>query len=493
MIRGSISGCAAAVSVLLAFSLSNVALGEDRGLASSQGDPFWQEVWRVILLKDYNTRIVVFGVTVLGGAAGLVGCYTLLRKRALMGDAISHATFPGLCLAFMFANYLGWDGKSLPILLTGATISGVLGVLCILLIRNFTRLKEDTAMGAILSVFFGAGIALSGLVQNIRSGNKAGLEGFIYGKTASMGSQDAMLIAMVAGICFVGCIILYKELKLLCFDDQFAGSRGFPVPLLDLALMAMVIVVTTVGLQAVGLILIIALMVIPAAAARFWTQRLWSMLVVSGILGLTSGMLGAQISAIFPRLPSGATIVLVCSLIFGVSLFLGSDRGLLVRYLRRVRLNRSVGREHLLRALYEILEVAGNLRIDRSATTAAVSIEQLLSKRSWNQSQLSAEIRRAEIEGLVIDKKEGVGLTAEGLEEAARLTRQHRLWEIYLIRHADVATGVVDREADAIEHVLEPEIIAELEAVLVDEETRVPVSPHGLGQVPSPSSHGEGK
>lgn len=176
-----------------------------------------------------------------------------------MGDAISHATLPGIAMAFILANFFGWNSKSLPLLLCGATVTGLLGVGVILVLRNLTRLKEDTALGVVLSVFFGAGIALLGVIQQMPSGHAAGLESFVFGKTASMGAADAKLIAAAALLCLAVCGLLYKELKLLCFDEAFAGSRGFPVVALDLALMSTVVIISIVGLQAVGLILMVAI------------------------------------------------------------------------------------------------------------------------------------------------------------------------------------------------------------------------------------------
>lgn len=440
-----------------------------------------REQWRrVVFLQDYNTRIVIFGTTLLGCAGGLVGSFTLLRKRALMGDALSHATLPGIALAFIIATKLGMDGKSLGVLLCGATLTGLLGIALILLIRNLTRLKEDTALCAVLSVFFGAGVALLGIVQQFQEGHAAGLESFIYGKTASMGIADTQLIAGAAAICIVTCLALFKELKLLCFDDIFASSRGFPVTILDITLMALVVIVTIVGLQAVGLILMIALLVIPAAAARFWTESLWKMFVTSGSLGALGGCVGSGLSALFSKLPSGAMIVLVCTAFFVISLVFGSSRGLLARYQRRWSLNRSVDRQHLLRAIYEITERRRRPG-DRSVKVKEpISVEELLPKRSWSRLRLYREIHRSQREEYIECVGDEIRLTKRGLIEAARLTRQHRLWELYLITHADIAPGRVDRDADAIEHVLEPEIVAELEEILKRENAAIPESPHSL-------------
>lgn len=436
--------------------------------------PTWEQWQRVVLLQDYNTRIVVLGTAVLGCAAGIVGCFTLLRKRALMGDAISHATLPGIVLAFMFAVAVGKDEKALPLLLAGATATGLLGVVVILGLRKLTRLKEDTALGIVLSVFFGAGVALLGIAQRMPGGNAAGLESFIFGKTASMIASDVQLISAAAAACIIACLLLYKEFKLLCFDASFAGSRGFPVVVLDLALMSAVVVVSIVGLQAVGLILVVALLIIPAAAARFWTEKLWRMLLIAATLGTLGGVVGAAASALFPKLPSGAMIVLACAGFFLISLVFGTARGLLIRTIRRVRLNRSVARQHLLRAIFELRE---GVAADSSRT---VSLDELFPKRSWTMSELKRAVSLAAGDELVTQLGDKVRLTKKGRVEAERLTREHRLWELYLITEADVAPSRVDREADRIEHVLEPEVVAELEAMLVGGHRGLPASPHDL-------------
>lgn len=446
-------------SLLLAESLT------DRSISL----PTWEQVTALVLLRDYNTRVVVFGTALLGAASGIVGSFTLLRKRALTGDALSHATLPGIAIAFMVGVWLGGDGKSMPQLLAGATISGLLGVGCIVVLRRGTRLKEDTALGIVLSVFFGAGIALLGITQQYESGDPAGLEGFVLGKAASMRSVDAWMIGGVASLCLIACGLFYKELRLLCFDDAFAGSRGYPVLLLDLVLMATVVGTTIVGLRAVGLVLMIALLIIPAAAARFWTDGLWQMILIAALIGAVGAIVGAGSSALLPRLPSGAMIVLSCSVLFMASLVFGKNRGVVVRLWRRLKLNATVDRHHLLRSLFEFSEGGEDTLVAR---------QRLLEERSWIGLRLLRCIRACEADGLVIAVGDHLKLTQKGWVEAKRLTREHRLWELYLIAHADIAPARVDRAADRIEHVLEPEVIAELESLLEQQELSVPSNPH---------------
>lgn len=442
--------------------------------------PEWSEWKRLLLLQDYNTRVVMLGTGLLGMAAGMVGCFTLLRRRALMGDALSHATLPGVGLAFLMAPYLGLDGKSLPVLLTGATLSGIVGVVSISYVRSMTRLKEDAALGIVLSVFFGAGIAILTVVQQLPAYHAAGLESFIYGKTASINSSDARLIALSGLFSVVLVALLFKELTLLCFDEGFAGSRGYPVRVLDLLLMTLVVIVTIIGLQAVGLVLMIALLVIPAAAARFWTHNLTRMTLISSAIGGVGGIIGSAMSGLFEKLPSGPMIVITCSSLFFFSMLFGRERGVLVRIARRWELNRSVDRQHLLRGMFELLEARSrNVR----TTGITVTFSELLAMRTWSSFRLLRQIQRCRHEGLVVRNRDAsLSLTDEGLAEAARLVHEHRLWEIYLITHADVAPGRVDQAADAIEHVLEPELIAQLEQLLAQERTQdgVVASPHPL-------------
>ena len=465
-----------------AVSAPAMAQQGDRSITDNSVEfPGWNAIWNVLTLRDYNTRVVVFGTAALGVAAGMIGTFMLLRKRALLGDALSHATLPGLGLAFIIMAQAGGSGKSLPGLLVGATISGLIGVGCILLIRSYTRIKEDAALGIVLSVFFGLGVAILGVIQNMGTGSAAGLESFIYGKTASMLRADALVIAATAVLVALSCAILFKEFSLLCFDQGYARTQGWPVMGLDLVMMTFVTAVTVIGLQAVGLILVIALLIIPPAAARFWTERLSVMFFLSAAIGGISGMFGAAVSALVPRMPAGAIIVVTASGVFLISLLFGTARGVLARVAERVGLNRRVARQHLLRGIYELVEDGGEEALEQKS----VPLEMLLRERSWTLAQLRRLLGRYERDGLVIRRDGRIGLTSAGLSEARRLVRNHRLWEIYLITHADIAPSHVDRDADTLEHVLGREMVAKLEGLLAHQDVpqAVPVSPHTLGAV----------
>jgi len=306
-----------------------------------------QDLWRLLSLADSNTRTVLLGTALLGLACGVVGALGVLRRRALAGDAVAHAALPGVCLAWLVIGE-----RSFVLLLVGALLSGLAGMLCVSWIRSATRVREDAAIGLVLAVFFGLGVVLSRIIQNQPGGNRAGLDGFILGKAAGMVHADVLTIAAV-GLASLGAVVLLRRaFAVLCFDPAYGASLGWPVGLLDLGLLTLICVCAVVGLPAVGVVLMVALLVIPGAAARFWSDRFGTTLVAAAIIGVLSATLGTALSATLPSppgaltrgWPTGPMITLAATLCFALSLLLGPRSGLLVRW-RRSR--PSAGVEHL--------------------------------------------------------------------------------------------------------------------------------------------------
>lgn len=445
--------------------------------------PTQEKLWRTVSLADYNTRVVFGGVTALGAAGGLVGTFLLLRKRSLLSDTVSHCTLPGIAIAFLVSEALGFKDRSLPLLLVGAATTGILGMAAVATIRARSHLKDDAALAIVLSVFFGLGIALMVVIQQLPTGNAAGLSHFIYGKAASMTAGDARLILYASlAIAFV-CGALFKEFKMLCFDAAFAQAQGWPTIALDLALMGLVVAVTVIGLQAVGLLLVVALLIIPAAAARFWSHRLGITLLLATGIGALSGLVGVIASALFPRLPAGAVIVLAAVFCFAVSFVFGAERGLFRYWLVQRRVERSVARQHLLRAVYEWCERSPRPEGPEPAQLLdrPVPLEALRTDNHWPEPRLRSLLKLGRSDGLLSTDPGGnrAHLTARGKIEARRATRNHRLWETYLLRYADVAPQHIHHNADQIEHVIDPIIVNELEELLAgqDDLLLVPADP----------------
>lgn len=442
---------------------------ESGGRASHAGSFEWPEssqVRRVLLLQDYNTRVVFAGTSALGAAGGLVGAFLLLRKRSLLSDTVSHCTLPGIAIAFLLGERFGISGRSLPWLLLGAAVTGILGMLTVAWIRARSRVKDDAALAIVLSVFFGFGVALMVIIQQLPTGNSAGLGHYIYGKAASMTAGDARLILYASLVVALVCGVFFKELKLLCFDADYARTQGWPAFGLDVLLMGLVVCVTVIGLQAVGLLLVVALMIIPAAAARFWSDRLGVTVILAAFLGALSGLVGVAASALLPRLPAGAVIVLAAVLWFSISMIFGLRRGVLIRWLEQRDVSRRVARQHLLRAVYEWCEAPGNS--EQANLDQPVPVEPLRKSNHWTARQMRRLLRLGCAENL-IDWSPGapaLHLNARGKMEARRVTRNHRLWETYLLHYADVAPQHIHHNADQIEHVIDPIVVNELEELL---------------------------
>lgn len=476
-----------ALKTLIALPIIFCVMVSDSSVAGGLSEslvewPTWQELFRVLTFQDYNTRVVIIGATLLGLAAGLVGTFLLLRKRALLSDTISHATLPGIAIAFIIMTLTLEDGKNLLGLITGASVFSVIGTTAVMVIQKYTRLKDDAALGIVLSVFFGFGIALMGIATRMSTGNAAGLSSFIYGKTASMLFFDAMLIAMAALGAIIFCVLFFKEFALICFDAEYGATQGWPVNRLDFLMMALVVVVTVIGLQAVGLILVVALLIIPAASARFWTYSLRNMLWLSGLFGALSGLFGSGFSALMANLPAGAVIVLTASAIFLFSMIFGSSRGILRLLSDRMRLKRRIMKENLLRDLYERHEIEIQSQPTKQNVAELIDVGDLIHQRAWSSRGLRRTIGRLRASKHIIeDTDRRIGFTKLGVAAAKEVVRKHRLWEAYLISHADVATGMVDLSADRIEHVLDEEIIRQLEALFPHVSPKeLPHSPHKL-------------
>jgi len=281
-------------------------------------------------LLPYNTLVVAGGVAAVGCAAGVVGTLGVLRRRALVGDAAAHATLVGVALTLLVTGQ-----RSLGMLLAGGLVSAIVALGLLVLIRRFTRTRDDAATAIVLSVSFGLGIVLiSGMVARGVPGS-GGLERFLLGHTAALTAGDAILLGVVSLVAVLVVVVGLKEATLVAFDPAFAAAAGWPATAIDLGLVALVAVMVVVGLPAAGAVLVTALVVIPPVAARQWTERIVPMLVLAGGIGLASGLAGVAISSVAPRLPTGPVVVLVAAGCFAFSLLLAPRRGLLARWRRR--------------------------------------------------------------------------------------------------------------------------------------------------------------
>lgn len=443
---------------------------------------------------SYTLQIVLVGTALLGGVSGVVGSFAVLRRRALLGDVLAHSALPGICLAFLALQWMaarGWGveaGLSFWPMLLGALGTGLLAASTMTLITSTTRTKADAAIGIVLSTFFGIGVVLSSRIQRLQGGaSPAGLEGYLYGNAAALNRGDVLGIAAVSAVVLIVVMALYKEFQLTSFDAEFASAQGWPTKRLDLLLMGLVAVTTVAGLPAVGVVLMAALLITPAAAARFWCDRLTPMLALAGAFGALSGVLGTLLShAGFG--PPGPLVVLVAAAFFVASILVAPSRGVVAQAVRQWRLRQAFQEHHLLRALYELGESQPEPRPWLTPPEVAAA-------RDWTPAQVQRAASRAVQRGVVERSGAQLRLSPSGLEEARDITRSHRMWELFWLQRDSSDWRDADRAADAIEHLLSPQAVEELaEQLGVARElgagpSSVPPSPHELpGRAPETPS-----
>ena len=282
------------------------------------------------LIFDYTLRNVALGGMLLGIVAGVLGAFAVLRRQALLGDTLSHAALPGICIAFMLT-----DSRAPLVLLVGAGIAGWIGTLIFLRTIKATKLSEDTMLGVVLSVFFGIGILLLTFIQQQNNANQAGLDKYLFGQAASLIGRDVRLFAILGVGALAVVYFFFKEFKLLSFDPEFAASLGLPVRRLDVMLTSLLVVAVMIGLQTVGVVLMAAMIIGPGTAARQWTDNLRTMLILSGLFGGIAGVTGAVISVQASRLPTGPMIILSLTVVVAISLLFAPRHGLVANWYRR--------------------------------------------------------------------------------------------------------------------------------------------------------------
>ncbi|MBD3232726.1 MAG: iron chelate uptake ABC transporter family permease subunit [candidate division Zixibacteria bacterium] len=317
------------------------------------------------LFTDYTLRTVAMGSATLGIVSGALGCFAVLRKQSLLGDAISHAALPGIALAFLFTG-----SKSPLIIVIGAAIIGWIGTMFIMSIVKHTRIKSDSALGLVLSSFFGFGLVLLTFIQRMPTANQAGLDTFLFGQASALLERDIVVMGVLGLVVLAIMSLFWKEFKLISFDPDFAASNGFPIQKLDILITSLIVIAIVIGLQTVGVVLMSAMVVAPAAAARQWTDRLSLMIIIAAFFGALAGVSGSMISSLTSRLPTGPTIVLCISFLVGVSMLFAPNRGLIWNWLRRQRNRRKLQLEAVLSNLYELAKQHGS--IDRAHSKAVL-------------------------------------------------------------------------------------------------------------------------
>lgn len=438
--------------------------------------------------EDY----VVWGAVLLGITSGLLGCFIVLRRQSLLGDAIGHAVLPGVCVGFLFAGT-----KSTPALLLGALVAGLLASAMIGLLQRTTQLKTGECMGVVFTGFYGVGIVLLKYIQNLQGRDsfvtrlfrwiglpapvvntgQSGLDKFLFGQITSINGTDLAYMAVIAAVAIAAVVVFWRKLAVSTFDEGFAFSIGLPVRWIHYLLTGLVTVAIVISIQAVGVVLVAAMLVTPAATAYLLTDRLHRMAVLSALFGAAAGVLGVVASVALSQpgrdMPTGSTMVLAASGIFLAAFLLSPQHGLLPRLARLWERRRRTQAENLLRSIYILMERRGD---GGPTADRRFGVHDIAAIRHEPVHQVHTLRRLAARRGwLARDSRDPMILTDDGLAAARGVVRNHRLWELFLTQEANLASDHVHADAEHIEHVLPRDVLTRLKQML-DHPT---ADPHG--------------
>ncbi|QDH80384.1 iron chelate uptake ABC transporter family permease subunit [Echinicola soli] len=398
--------------------------------------------------QDPNVLMVVTGIVLLSISAAMVGTFTFLDKKALVGDAISHAVLPGVCLAFMISG-----NKNPYWIVSGAFVTGALSTYTITWVANYTKLKEDTVIASVLSIFFGVGIVMMTQLQQTGNASLSGLDHFIFGNAISIVGQDLWVYGFLALAIIIVILVFYKEFQLMVFNRSFAESVGLPVKRLEFLFNSLMVLAVVTGIQAIGVVLMAALLITPAAAAKFWTNRLSLMLLIAVIFSVVSGIVGAYISFVLPHMPTGPWVVIVLSLIAFLSFFFSTKKGILTKWISKRNYQRKIHRDHILKALFSANEQGHE----------GLSSSEVYANFPGKSFRTQYAINKLGKEGYIYEKQLVISLTKKGIKEAGRIVRLHRLWELYMTEYMNIAPDHVHDSAEKLEHIITPELERQLD------------------------------
>ena len=392
---------------------------------------------------DPIAQKVIMGIAIIGAVSGVVGTFSFLRKKTLIADAISHSVLPGICLGFMFAGT-----KDPIVLLTGALVIGWISVWLIDYLSSTTKLSADTAIALVSTLFFAIGSVLLSVISKSQNAEQTGLKNFLFGKAATMTTFDVEVFTVVSIAIFVLVILFFKPFQLVCFNHEFAKSIGVKVKRMEFLLSTLTVMTVAIGIQAVGVVLMSALLIAPAASARYWTNRLPIMIFLAALFGTFSSVIGVMLSTMKNNMPTGPWIVFSLFTFTLFTLLFAPHKGWFSIKRRNLSNHKKITEENLLKTFYQLKE-EGN---------TAVSFRDFLEKRAVDTHSLVRDVRRMVKHGFLFEKDKTFSLTESGNKEAARVLRSHRLWELYLTNRMNFKNDHIHGTAETIEHLITPEI-----------------------------------
>ena len=360
------------------------------------------------IIYDYTFYKVIIGTTLIGIITGILGCFTLLRRQSLLGDTIAHATLPGLTGMFMFVL-----DKSYLLLLLGASTTGLLGAFCVHFITSNTTLKKDTALGIILSVFFGIGMIFLTIIQKMPTANQAGIDKFLFGHASTLLYHDIIILSIIAAIVIATVLFFWKEFKIITFDPEYAKTIGIPINKINCILTLLIVLTIIVGLQTIGLILISSFLISPATSARQWTTTLSSMILLSIVFSLIATVMGTYISCGVANTPTGPVIVVISTFLTLLSILL-SPQGSLSAWLTQQQNQKQIKAATMLT----------NFMLFNESETNPFHPHDITALKAIGKKGISGTLNLLEKQGLLENTHDNFWrLTKKGLEKARQLQK----------------------------------------------------------------------
>ncbi len=415
---------------------------------------------------DPVLRAPTIGCMLMCLSAAITGVMVFLRKQSLVGEALSHAAYPGVVIGLLLGSFLGDEGElalSMGIL-GGAFATACIGYWLINCLQRRLKVPADAALCVVLSLFFGAGITLASRVQFTHPSLYKQIQMYLYGQAATMTDLHIALYSLLSIVLITTVVLLYKEIKAVSLDTLYAKSLGIPASMVDGVTMFLTTFALVVGIRSVGVVLMSAMFIAPAAASRQFTNRLSRMFMLAAVFGMASGFLGNYLSvaslSYFPltaaiSLPTGPMIVVVAATICILSLLFAPQRGVLLRYIRARQFKLKSVSENILKMLWR-------------SHPDPESLKRILYSQGISRRMGRKLLRQLEQTQLITLDREFASLTPQGFKQAARIVRLHRLWEVYLADYLAVGAEKVHRSAEEMEHIITPEIEEELIKLLHD-------------------------
>lgn len=405
----------------------------------------WQELTDVFGYA-YAQRALLASVLV-GITCGLLGVFIVLRNMSLIGDALSHAILPGVVAGFLIA------GHSIFAFFTGSVIAGLLAALSITWLQRNVKTKEDAAIGIVFSAMFALGIIGISAVTR-QEGVHLDMKDFLFGNVLGIADQDIWLTGLIMAYTLLCLVAFYRYFFVTTFQAVMAQTAGINANLMHYFMMMLLSFAVVASLQSVGVILVVAMLIIPASTALLLSNRLPVVLVLSALVGVLSASMGLIFAILWETTP-GPAMTLVATAFYLLAMLFSPQKGLFLQWLRRLKRQRVQALEDVLKAVVKMQERGVK---DLAATAEAMEVSPQKLRR-----QLQAMQQKRWIESW---RNQHIQLSAAGLERGYQLIRAHRIWESYLVQEMGLQTDQIHGQAEQFEHRLPEVFLQEVEAHL---------------------------